>query len=219
MAFSAKQAQALRRDLDGQQIRTREANGRELSYIEGWYVVSEANRIFGFDGWSRETTETRCVLSRENRGTFTRSMSPKLELLCMQEAQPLFGKVTVREKAAGRLRVKSTTLHLKLPKPMQPSEHLPHSVSHLVLSFIVKVVRRTLRRSPQQALPGALPATRFGFHPDDTTPIPRPSHYYGAAGFRPLKQSIPQHTICRATGNLSNSPIGAHYRIPFVREN
>ena len=70
MGFSAKQLQALRRNLDGRQIRTREANGRELSYIEGWFTISEANRIFGFDGWSRETVESRCVLARENRGTF-----------------------------------------------------------------------------------------------------------------------------------------------------
>ena len=63
--------QALRRPLDGRHIRTRQANGRELSYIEGWYTISEANRIFGFDAWSRETIETRCVLAREIRGTFT----------------------------------------------------------------------------------------------------------------------------------------------------
>src|SRR5262245_49254735 len=43
---------------------------RQLSYIEGWYAISEANRIFGFDGWSRETVESRCVLARENRGAF-----------------------------------------------------------------------------------------------------------------------------------------------------
>ena len=70
MGFSAKQLQALRRNLDGRHIRTREAHGRELSYIEGWFALSEANRIFGFDGWSRETVESRCVLARENRGTF-----------------------------------------------------------------------------------------------------------------------------------------------------
>jgi Rad52/22 family double-strand break repair protein len=34
------------------------------------YAISEANRIFGFDGWSRETVESRCVLARENRGAF-----------------------------------------------------------------------------------------------------------------------------------------------------
>jgi DNA recombination protein Rad52 len=70
MGFSAKQVKALRRNLDHRYVRTREANGRELSYIEGWYAISEANRIFGFDGWSRETIESRCVLARENRGAF-----------------------------------------------------------------------------------------------------------------------------------------------------
>jgi hypothetical protein len=70
MAFSAKQLQALQQDLDREAVRTRTSNGRELSYIEGWYVISEANRIFGFDGWCRETIETKCVLARENRGTF-----------------------------------------------------------------------------------------------------------------------------------------------------
>jgi recombination DNA repair RAD52 pathway protein len=70
MGFSAKQVQALRRSLNSRHVRTREAHGRELSYIEGWYAISEANRIFGFDGWDRETVESRCVLARENRGTF-----------------------------------------------------------------------------------------------------------------------------------------------------
>ena len=80
MGFSAKQVQALRRNLDGRQIRTREANGRELSYIEGWYAISEANRIFGFDGWSRETIESRCVLARENRGTFLAVYAAKVRI-------------------------------------------------------------------------------------------------------------------------------------------
>jgi hypothetical protein len=29
--------------------------------LEGWFAISEANRIFGFDGWQRETIELRCV--------------------------------------------------------------------------------------------------------------------------------------------------------------
>ena len=37
MGFSAKQVQALRRNLDHRHVRTREANGRELYYIKGWY--------------------------------------------------------------------------------------------------------------------------------------------------------------------------------------
>ncbi|MFZ0101456.1 MAG: Rad52/Rad22 family DNA repair protein, partial [Pseudolabrys sp.] len=70
MGFSAKQLQALRRGLSSRHVRTREANGRQLTYIEGWYAISEANRIFGFDGWNRETVDSRCVLTRENRGSF-----------------------------------------------------------------------------------------------------------------------------------------------------
>ena len=70
MGFSTKQLAALRRDVAPKVVRTREAHGREFSYLEGWYVISEANRIFGFDGWSRETLETKCVLARESRGNF-----------------------------------------------------------------------------------------------------------------------------------------------------
>ncbi len=68
MGFSARQVQALRRNLDHRHVRTREAHGRELSYLEGWYAISEANRIFGFDGWNRETIESEmCPCPREPR--------------------------------------------------------------------------------------------------------------------------------------------------------
>ena len=80
MGFSDKQLKALRRNLDHRCVRTRTANGRELSYIEGWYAISQANRIFGFDGWSRETVESRCVLSRENRGAFLAVYTAKVRI-------------------------------------------------------------------------------------------------------------------------------------------
>jgi hypothetical protein len=70
MGFSTKQLHALRRDVKREHIRSRVSNGRELSYIEGGHAITEANRIFGFDGWDRETVESRCVMARENRGTF-----------------------------------------------------------------------------------------------------------------------------------------------------
>ena len=92
MGFSEKQVQALRRCLNSRHIRTREANGRELSYIEGWYVISEANRIFGFDAWNRETVETRCVLARENRGSFLAVYIAKVRITVLAE-----GATIVRE--------------------------------------------------------------------------------------------------------------------------
>ncbi len=33
------------------------APGKHGDYIEGWRVIDEANRIFGFDAWDRETVE------------------------------------------------------------------------------------------------------------------------------------------------------------------
>jgi hypothetical protein len=70
MGFSTKQMRALRRNLGSAHIRTRLSHGRELSYVEAWHAIAEANRIFGHDGWDRETVESRCVLGREIRGTF-----------------------------------------------------------------------------------------------------------------------------------------------------
>jgi hypothetical protein len=32
-----------------------------LSYIEGWHAIAEANRIFGYDAWDRQTMTTKCV--------------------------------------------------------------------------------------------------------------------------------------------------------------
>ena len=92
MGFSAKQVQALRRNLDHRYIRTREANGHALYYIEGWYAISEANRIFGFDGWNRETIESRCVLARENRGSFLAVYIAKVRVTVHAE-----GSTTIRE--------------------------------------------------------------------------------------------------------------------------
>ncbi len=68
MAFSETQAKALRAKLGARHVRTRNAAGTTLSYIEGWHAIAEANRIFGFEGWDRETIEARCVSHGANRG-------------------------------------------------------------------------------------------------------------------------------------------------------
>lgn len=67
MGFSDKQVRALARSV-ARAIRSRLRAGRELSYTEGWYAISQANRIFGFAGWDRETIETKSVMTREARG-------------------------------------------------------------------------------------------------------------------------------------------------------
>ena len=62
MGFSDTTTRKLRAKLSSDHIRTRDWNGKTLSYIEGWHALSEANRIFGFDAWSRETVELKCIV-------------------------------------------------------------------------------------------------------------------------------------------------------------
>jgi DNA repair and recombination protein RAD52 len=65
MPFSDKQIKDLQAKLDPSAVSQRSQSGRALSYIEGWWAIAEANRIFGFDAWSSETVEIRCVSERE----------------------------------------------------------------------------------------------------------------------------------------------------------
>ena len=63
--FSTEQIAALSAPLDRAKVQTRSQAGRSLAYLEGWQAIAEANRIFGFDGWQRETIAVQCVSERE----------------------------------------------------------------------------------------------------------------------------------------------------------
>ena len=65
MQFSKEQVEKLNEPILGANVKEREAGwgGKDntLAYVEGYHVIAEANRIFGFGGWSSETIETTCV--------------------------------------------------------------------------------------------------------------------------------------------------------------
>lgn len=61
MSFTEQQIKLLSDKLDASHVRPPQKYGPKGDYLEGWHVIAEANRIFGFDGWSYETVETRCV--------------------------------------------------------------------------------------------------------------------------------------------------------------
>jgi len=63
--FSPEQLAALSAPLDRANVRQREQGRSRVSYLEGWQVIAEANRIFGFDGWQRQTVAVRCVAQAE----------------------------------------------------------------------------------------------------------------------------------------------------------
>jgi Rad52/22 family double-strand break repair protein len=204
MSFSTKQVQALRRKLDGRQIRMREINGRELFYIEGWFAISEANRVFGFDGWSRETVETRCVLTRENRGTFVAVYVAKVRITVQAD-----GTTVIREgHGSGEGRGASPGEVHDIALKAAETDATKRAFATFGKPFGLELYRQS-RMSGSQTAPktaeNALAATRFGFHPDDTTPIPRPSHYYGRRQYPPLSKQVLAQPVSAAPSLAPNT--------------
>lgn len=58
------QLEALEAPLDRARVKTRKQAGRDVSYIESWHAESEANRIFGYDGWDSKIKDLRVVSER-----------------------------------------------------------------------------------------------------------------------------------------------------------
>ncbi len=64
MTFTPEQIKALDGPLLRENVKDRNQAGRKVSYIEGWHAIAEANRIFGFDAWTRETVDIRVVAEK-----------------------------------------------------------------------------------------------------------------------------------------------------------
>jgi hypothetical protein len=183
MGFSANQLRALKRNPHPRSIRTRLAGNRELSYLEGWYAITEANRIFGFDGWSRETLESKCVLARETRGTFLVIYAARV-------------RITVRARGATIIREGHGTGEGRGPSPYEvhdialkaaETDATKRALATFGRPFGLELYRNgkaVTTKSPPLS-PSAPSQPDVGveqpssFHPDDATPIPRPSRYYG----------------------------------------
>jgi hypothetical protein len=177
MGFSAKQVQALRRNLDRRHVRTREAHGRELSYIEGWYAVTEANRIFGFDGWNRETLESRCVLTRENRGTFLAVYIARVRITVHADGATIIREGHGTGEGRGTSPGEAHDFALKAAE----TDGTKRALATFGKPFGLALYGKTAS-SARALAPGPKPVNpehQISFARDDTTPIPRPSRYYG----------------------------------------
>jgi hypothetical protein len=184
MAFSAKQIRALKRNPDRRYLKTRQADGRELTYLEGWYAISEANRIFGFDGWSRETTESRCVLARENRGLFIAVYIARVRLTVIADGVTLIREGHGTGDGHGHSPGEVHDIALKAAE----TDATKRALATFGRPFGLELYRSGKAAAPKASnnetplsapAPSSQVAPRLGFHPDDTTPIPRPSQYYG----------------------------------------
>jgi len=89
MTFSDRQLRQLRGKLDHKRVKTRDHGGREVSYVEGWYVMAEANRIFGFDGWDRSTLSQQVLYERGKGPTFAVAYRAQVRLVVRPEAHEI----------------------------------------------------------------------------------------------------------------------------------
>ncbi|MDR5728839.1 MAG: Rad52/Rad22 family DNA repair protein [Terriglobia bacterium] len=92
--FAPAQIKKLVRSLDPAKIRIREAEGKPLRYIEGWFAIQEANAIFGFAGWDRQMVHCEKLYER-TRGTAT--------------AVAYSARVRIRVRAGGDLIIREGT--------------------------------------------------------------------------------------------------------------
>jgi Rad52/22 family double-strand break repair protein len=209
MGFSAKQVQALRRNLSSRSIRTREANGRELSYIEGWYAISEANRIFGFDAWNRETIEPRCVLARENRGSFLAVYIARVRITVHADGATIVREGHGSGEGRGTSPGEVHDIALKAAETDATKRALATFGKPFGLALYRKEKVPLLQGSPtlQPAALNPLTQPRLGAHPDDTTPIPRPSQYYGRRHQSSMTELLRRDQAKRKENAVAASPL------------
>ena len=103
MAFTEAQLKHLEAKLDAKHVRTRRAHDTTLAYVEGWHVIAEANRIFGYDAWDRHTLSTRCVWSVEASHHFAAAYTAKVRIAVRA------GSLTITREGCGSGGAKALT--------------------------------------------------------------------------------------------------------------
>jgi hypothetical protein len=128
---------------------------------------------------SRETVDSRCVLARENRGAFLAVYTARVRISVQAG-----GSTIIREgHGSGEGRGGSPgEVHDTALKAAE-TDATKRALATFGKPFGLALYGLGKPQSIQPGMPLqsglAEPVQRFGFHPDDTTPIPRPSRYYG----------------------------------------
>jgi hypothetical protein len=103
MALTDPQVRQLRAKLDARHVKTRKANGTDLHYVEGWHVIAEANRIFGYDAWDRRTLTTSCVWTSATGQHHVAAYTAKVRVSVRA------GEVTIVREGSGTGEAKAST--------------------------------------------------------------------------------------------------------------
>ena len=94
MAFNETQVRTLRRRPSRKFVKAREHDGREFQYLEGWHAISEANRIFGYDAWNRETVWFECVWRQPQGVKFAAAYLARVRIVVRTDRHPVIREGT-----------------------------------------------------------------------------------------------------------------------------
>src|SRR4029453_13926130 len=136
------------------------------------------------------TVESRCVLARENRGAFLAVYTARVRISVQAGGTTIIreGHGSAEGRGASPGEVHDTALKAA------ETDATKRALATFGKPFGLALYGVGKPPSIQQGMPvpstQAEPVQRFGFHPDDTTPIPRPSRYYGRRQYTPLMDQL-----------------------------
>lgn len=94
-----KASAELSRKLDPKHVHPPKKFGPKGSYLEGWHVMAEANRIFGFGAWSYTVTDCKCVSERPRE--IGQNKAPGFGVTYTATVRVVIGDVTREDVGAG----------------------------------------------------------------------------------------------------------------------
>ena len=114
--FTDKQIRTLADVLDAGVVKKRQQASQTLFYIEAWRAIDEANRIFGFDGWRRETVLLERTVTETFPKTRFNERAGKKEIVRGPDGEPVtmtrvgyLAKVRVTVEAGDKVVVREGT--------------------------------------------------------------------------------------------------------------
>jgi len=99
-------------------------DGVTLAYVEGWHVIAEANRIFGYDAWDRRTRTNSCVWTGTKGGFYHAAYTAKVRVSVRAGDITIVREGWAQERARPFLPVKPMSWHSRQPKPMPQNGRL-----------------------------------------------------------------------------------------------
>ena len=156
------------------------ANGTDLHYVEGWHVIAEANRIFGYDAWDRRTLQATACGAVSPAPIMAQPTPPRCALASERETSQLCGRDQGLGKAKPLPRGKLTSLRSKVPRPMPRSGRSPPLAILSVLPFMTGSSLACAKPEAEKASPPIGPWVLRSASGAEEASFDKPSEFAGA---------------------------------------